>query len=164
MNNKIIYGHVPGAPMLPPSLPEGLRVDEDEDIAETPKPRKGPKKRSTDAQSRDQSWRKGYPRNTRKQDIIEGRAVPLSSAPPAMAEAPNLGFCLGCKAHLMTMSMPLLRELVRVARERIAVDEGAGARTDILFLAARLDGYCSLGCWKDRAPKAMLGQLFGPKP
>lgn len=164
MSRPPIYGYVPGAPLLPSPLPEGIRVSEDEQIEEEPAeeaPRRGkrPKRAPESQSSRDQSWRKGYPRNTTRQEILEGRAVPLSNRPPAMLGG-NVERCPVCKIELSVLTLQMVREMTRGARDRLAYG-GAHGQTDLLYLAARMDGYCSLGCWQERAPKALVSRLLG---
>ena len=61
--------------------------------------------------------------------------------------------CPGCSHDTTGLDLAVTRELVRSSRDRL---DGAPqevrahiAETDMLYLAARLDGYCSLSCWKD---------------
>lgn len=62
--------------------------------------------------------------------------------------------CPTCGIETPGLSMELVRELVRSARDRAgALPEaarGAIAEVDLSYLAARLDGYCALSCWQRR--------------
>lgn len=68
--------------------------------------------------------------------------------PPPPASKPSAFHCLGCARALQPFSLELADELVRVARDRM-LETGQAPVVDVLFLASRLDGYCSLGCWKE---------------
>jgi hypothetical protein len=58
------------------------------------------------------------------------------------------GQCPCCARTAAPIGLELLRELVRSARDRLLDDESNEAKHDLLYLAARLDGYCSLTCWR----------------
>lgn len=70
---------------------------------------------------------------------------------------PKSGQCEVCGGALAAMSLELVQELVRAARDRLLeqVDkpelQAAIAQSDTLYLAARLDGLCSLGCWRKKS-------------
>lgn len=67
----------------------------------------------------------------------------------AALAAPAPGKCRGCEVAIPAMTVDLITEHVRSSRDRITeAASPKGAETDLLFLAARLDGYCSLGCWR----------------
>lgn len=57
--------------------------------------------------------------------------------------------CRGCELPISVITVELITEHVRAARDRASeAASPKGAETDLLYLAARLDGYCSLGCWR----------------
>lgn len=130
--SKPIFGHVPNA-ILPPALPDAVRVEPE------PAPRN----------AKSPNWRKGLPRNTKKSDVFgpdgQPRAIPK---PPPVPSAPLV--CQGCSKAVAPLQLDMIAELVRIARDRMAETESDG-RTDVLFLAARVDGYCSLSCWRMHA-------------
>jgi hypothetical protein len=107
----------------------------------------------------DRAWKKGYPRGTKKADVMlpDGTIpppppMPKSSRPPPPRGKPRTfertsGRCIGCNKEVAAASLEMVGELVRIARDRL-VDGGDG-RTDLLYLAARLDGCCSVGCWRE---------------
>ncbi len=135
--SKPIYGHV-----LPADVPNAVRVD-DAPQAPPAKPKHDP------------SWRKGLPRTTKKSDVF-GPAGPGGS--PVLRPC-----CVGCTKALTPLDLPMIAELVRVARDRMS-EAGGDGRTDVLFLAARLDGYCSLGCWRLNADQKLVGHHLGRAP
>ena len=158
MNNRPIYGHVPGA--LPPETPESV-------VETTAEPELRP--------AHDPRWKKGYPRGTKKADVMlpDGTIpppppLPKSSRPPppkGKAKAPPRAFervhgrCIGCNKEVAAASLDMVGELVRIARDRLA--DGSDGRTDLLYLAARLDGCCSVGCWREHvASDAEVRALF----
>jgi predicted AAA+ superfamily ATPase len=59
------------------------------------------------------------------------------------------GACPGCSKQTAPISLELLHGLLRVARDRL-LEEGS-ATFDVLYLAARGEGYCSLTCWRVNA-------------
>ena len=67
--------------------------------------------------------------------------------PPGTPPPPRSGFhCQGCARALQPFTIELADELIRVARDRM-LETQQQPTVDVLFLAARLDGYCSIGCW-----------------
>ena len=68
----------------------------------------------------------------------------LQSPPPASTPSPY--HCQGCARTLTPFTLELADELVRVARDRM-LETLQPPTVDVLYLAARLDGYCSIGCW-----------------
>jgi hypothetical protein len=64
--------------------------------------------------------------------------------PPPVMEEREEGHCPGCKQPTVPISFEVVKELVKIARDR----GPEGAEHDLLYLAARLDGYCSLTCWR----------------
>lgn len=70
-----------------------------------------------------------------------------SEPPPPKAAANAPPHCGGCARGLQPVTLDLADELIRVARDRM-LELGQPPTIDILFLAARLDGYCSIGCWR----------------
>lgn len=62
------------------------------------------------------------------------------------------GQCPSCQSATTAIGFDLCRELVKSARDRQAETEaeqrGKAAELDLLYLAARLDGFCSLKCWR----------------
>ncbi len=129
--NKPIYAQVP---QLPADLPDAVRVAD---------PPAKPK--------RDNRWKKGLPRGTTKAqyDAMQARGAALAPALPAPSS------CAGCGQVVAPLSLEMLRELIRVARDRLA-EHPEGGRTDVLYFAARVDGYCSLTCWRHHAPEAIV--------
>lgn len=75
---------------------------------------------------------------------------------PKRKEKPDLatepGHCPGCKREAASVSFELCKELIMSARDRQleteAEQRGKAAELDLLYLAARLDGFCSLKCWR----------------
>lgn len=153
---QIIYGTVPGTTILPP-LPEGIRVDEEPVGPETTTPKKAKKRPGPKPKDPDRAWRTGYPPGTKKEDIASGRAVPSSNRPPPLAGV-AAERCVGCKQPVATVTLSMMQELLRVARDRLAHEAGDG-RTDLLYLAARMDGYCSLGCWMEHGPEGLVARM-----
>lgn len=72
----------------------------------------------------------------------------LQSPPPGAAGASttNPFRCQGCARTLAPFTLELADELVRVARDRM-LETQQQPMVDMLYLAARIDGYCSIGCW-----------------
>jgi hypothetical protein len=60
--------------------------------------------------------------------------------------------CQGCQREITPMTWDLTKELVRSSRDRMTDSEpetrGKLAETDLQYLGARLDGYCSLSCYR----------------
>jgi hypothetical protein len=71
----------------------------------------------------------------------------LQFPPPVPASTPSAFHCQGCARALQPFSLDLADELIRVARDRM-LETREPPTVDILFLASRLDGYCSIGCWR----------------
>lgn len=149
--NKPIYGHVPGALPPPPALPNGVRLEEEVPMEE----------------ELGRDWAKGLPRGTKKADVIAGVVTPPSEPPkrkpgrpPAKPAAPPPGACIGCAKALPPLSLEMMGELLRVARDRLAHTDTDG-RTDLLYLAARVEGCCSVACWTANvAPESLVQALF----
>jgi hypothetical protein len=66
---------------------------------------------------------------------------------------PSPEACPGCGKETLPVGLPVVRELVNAARDHL---DGASpelkahlAESSVLQLAARLDGFCSLVCWRD---------------
>ena len=64
------------------------------------------------------------------------------------------GTCAVCGVTVSPLTLDLVRELVRAARDRVqevhVESAPQSAVTDTLYLAARFDGLCSIGCWRVR--------------
>lgn len=91
-------------------------------------------------------WPKGKPRK-------------LPPEPPPARVAVE-GACNGCGKAVAPLDLPMIAELARIARDRMS-EAGGDGRTDLLYLAARVDGYCSLGCWRHAgATEEQVSQLF----
>jgi hypothetical protein len=104
----------------------------------------------TDEQAKKRvGWPKGKPRGKPK-------AAPVDTFDRGAlrTEEPSASACPGCGKEAVTaLDLGMVRELVRSARDRL---DGASpelrahsSEADVLYLAARLDGYCSLTCWRD---------------
>lgn len=134
MNNpaKPLYGHVPSQ-ILPPALPSGDGEAEPVVVKKT-------------------GWPKGKPRGPRTKP-----PPPVMVPPP---RAPAAGECAGCRKAVGALDVELVSELVRIARDRL-IEAGDDVRTDILYLAARVDGYCSIGCWKHHGATEEQTQKLG---
>lgn len=65
---------------------------------------------------------------------------------PAQPRTPKPG-CTGCGVLVTAISEEMVVELIRLARDRYLSDQ-TPPTTDMLYLAARLDGYCSAACWR----------------
>lgn len=65
----------------------------------------------------------------------------------------SVAACPTCDQEKPQLTLAVVRELVQSSTDRIeAVGSSAEAVavSDIRYLAARLNGYCSLGCWRRR--------------
>ena len=79
-------------------------------------------------------WPKGKPRGPRpKVGLV---ALPKDGEPA----------CRLCGRAIAPLTLPVVEELLRIARDRI--NEGVSTETDVLYLAARADSYCGLTCWR----------------
>lgn len=76
---------------------------------------------------------------------------------PLTAKAKDEPHCAGCARGLQPMTLDLADELVRMARDRM-LELLHPPTVDILFLAARLDGYCSIGCWRKHGANEVQGK------
>lgn len=65
--------------------------------------------------------------------------------------------CAGCARGLPPVTLELADELIRMARDRM-LELLHPPTIDILFLAARLDGYCSIGCWRQHGATEVQGK------
>ncbi len=97
-----------------------------------PPPPEEPKRRT--------GWPKGKPRGPKKNALV---ALP----PPPRAPVPAA--CKGCSRALTPLTLDVMQELLRVARDRL-LDDG-NANYEVLYLAARVDGFCGAPCWKMHA-------------
>lgn len=86
--------------------------------------------------------RKGWKKRT--------EAAALSPARP--------GACVGCGADSAGVGLDMVRELVRLARDQ-ASEEAKLAKPTLLYLSARLDGFCSLACWRLHAPEELVDRV-----
>ncbi len=127
--NKPIYATVPA---LPADIPNALSVEE-------PKKPGWPKGRPRGPQ-REQNWKKGLPRGTTRAEYDAMQAA-------AAAVEPERPACVGCARPTAPLSPEVMAELLRVARDRLS-EQPEGGAADILYLAARVDGFCSLACWR----------------
>lgn len=70
----------------------------------------------------------------------------------AQRKPPALPACRLCGDDTTLLSPEMTRELLRSSRDRLADVEpelrGKLAEGDLLYVTARLDGFCSLGCWR----------------
>lgn len=66
--------------------------------------------------------------------------------------SPEPGHCPECQQPSTPLSFELCKELVKSSRDRQTETEaeqrGKAAEVDLLYLAARFDGFCSLVCWR----------------
>jgi hypothetical protein len=124
----------PAPPIYGRVLPNALHMQAPPPPEEPPPPRRGGRK-------------KGAPNKPKVTDEVD--LMDLTEALREMTEARK---CHGCQRQMTPMTWDLTRELVRSSRDRMADSDpetrGKLAETDLLYLGARLDGYCSLSCYR----------------